>query len=601
MIHIRKIYLTALISALMITLNGCYMKFTSTSSNTAMITADELHVHIAYLASDSLEGRKPGKIGGKKAAEYIVRDLSANGVTLMGENGYQYFEVVTGATFEEGNQLLFNQQSLKLEEDYTPLAFTSNDTLTAEVTFCGYGFDFKTDSLEWNDYSNMDVSGKWTMILRGEPKEDDVYMSYSSLQKKVLVAKDHGAAGVMFVSGEEFDAKDELIPLLHSPGQTDAGIPVLHIKRTVADKILSKIDETVKNLEQGLITNLKPQSKELEQSATVITSVSKKKVTTSNVVGFVEGSDPVLKDEFVVIGAHYDHLGFGGPHSGSREVDTLIIHNGADDNASGTAGILEIIEKVSLSKNPPKRSVLFIAFGAEEMGVIGSKYFIKNPLIDLDKVNVMMNLDMIGRFNNETESLSIGGTGTALEFKDELERLAEKHGLDVALSPGGIGPSDHSSFYLEDIPVLFFFTGIHNDYHTSRDDIEFINFEGQKRVADYIYDLVEIYANEDSRLTYQESGPKVNPSGRKRFKVTLGIMPDVTSSESDGLRIDGVIPDRPAYIAGLKKGDVIIAMDGKSVNGIYEYMHRLSDFNPGQRITVTVRRGDENVMVIVEL
>ena len=235
------------------------------------------------------------------------------------------------------------------------------------------------------------------------------------------------------------------------------------------------------------------------------------------------------------------------------------------------------------------------------MGLIGSKYFTSNPLINLKNANLMINLDMIGRFNEETKSLSIGGTGTAIEFNDKLNEVAEDHGLNVTLSSGGVGPSDHSSFYLEDIPVLFFFTGIHEDYHTSRDDTEFINFAGQKIVLDYIYDLVDIYANNETRLTYQESGPKVNQSSRRRFKVTLGIMPDVTSSESDGLRIDGVISGRPADIAGLEKGDVIISMDGKSVNGIYEYMHRLSDFKPGQRITVTVRRGDENVMVIVEL
>ncbi len=596
MIQLKKSHSLFSLVILAATIIGCYVPLNTSHRNRAEITAEELENHITYLASDSLQGRKPGTEGCRLAAEYILNDISQNGLTAE----YQSFEVVIGVELGEGNQLVYQDEPLQLNVDYTPLAFSSSDTLTSDIMFCGYGFDIETDSITWQDYSEVDVTGKWAMILRGEPKDEDVFIQNSSLQKKVLVARDNGAAGVIFVSGGDFDAKDELIPLIQSPGQAESGIPLVHVKRPMADKILKSNERTIAEIEASLIENQQPASFVLDQSVTAITNIFKKKVTTQNVVGILEGFDPVLKDEFVVIGAHYDHLGFGGPHSGSREVDTLVIHNGADDNASGVAGILEIIEKLSLGETRPKRSVVFIAFTAEEMGVIGSKYFTANPLIDLKNVNVMMNLDMIGRFNDSTKTLSVGGTGTAAEFTDKLEPTAEKYGISVELSPGGVGPSDHSSFYLEDIPVLFFFTGIHEDYHTSRDDVELINAAGQKTVSDYVYDLALTFANEESRLTFKESGPRVNPSGRRRFKVTLGIMPDVTSSESDGLRIDGVIPVRPADIAGLKKGDVIIAMDGKSINGIYEYMHRLSDFKSGQRITVTVRRGDENVMVIVE-
>ncbi len=259
------------------------------------------------------------------------------------------------------------------------------------------------------------------------------------------------------------------------------------------------------------------------------------------------------------------------------------------------------MEKLASQKKELNRSVLVILFGAEEMGTLGSKYFTNNPLVDLTKIKLMFNLDMVGRLDKESQSLTVGGTGTAIGLGTMVENQAKAHQLKVKLSPEGYGPSDHASFYAKDIPVLMFFTGVHDDYHTPNDDVEFINFEGEKAVADYIFDLIFEMANLTESLTFQEAGPKTQPTECGRFKVTLGVMPDHAATGIKGMRVELVIKDRPADRAGMKKGDIIVAMEGKPVNDIYEYMSRLSDFKTGQRISVEVLRDGKKEILIVEL
>jgi aminopeptidase-like protein len=294
-------------------------------------------------------------------------------------------------------------------------------------------------------------------------------------------------------------------------------------------------------------------------------------------------------------------LGLGGPGSGSRQPDTLAIHNGADDNASGVAALLEIAEKLAANRQRLQRSLLFISFGAEEMGLLGSKFFTKNPLIDLKQVKMMFNLDMVGHLNPETKAITLGGTGTAAGLDGIVQQHNGPYGFDLKLSPEGYGPSDHASFYAENIPVLFFFTGVHEQYHTPDDDTERINFAGEKSIADYAYDLILSIANRESALAYQEAGPKSRPSAGRGFKVTLGVVPDFSSAEKAGFRIDGVRKGGPADRAGMQKGDVIVAIEGKAVKNIYDYMYRLAELKPGQRASVEFMRGDQKIILIVEL
>ncbi len=572
--------------------------------DSVQITVPELREHLTYLASDNLMGRKAGTAEGRMAARYIADFFNALGIVLLDEEGYQHFDIITSVQPGENNRLAFDSFEGQLDKDFTPLAFSQNGSLSATVVFAGYGFDFSTDSLSWHDYDGMDVTGKWVMILRGNPDAENtnsVFMPFSPLRKKLLVAKDRGAGGVLFVSGEAFDEADELTDLSRDRIPSDAGIPVFHITRTAANRMLITRQQTIAGLESRLNQTRQPASFEFDLTVTGSAEIIKNKATTQNVVAILRGNDPILQSEVIVLGAHYDHLGMGGPGSGSRRPDTTAVHNGADDNASGVAALLEIMEMLAAKKNTLKRSVLGIAFGAEEMGTLGSRYFTDHPLVDLDKITAMINLDMIGRLDSLTNSISIGGSGTAREFSDIIARHADMVELSTQLAPEGYGPSDHAPFYAQDIPVLSLMTGIHQDYHTPEDDIDNINFRGLKTVADFVYATIADLANRQDALVFQEAGPKSRPSMRRRFRVSLGIMPDIAATDIKGVRASGVIPRKPAALAGMKKGDIIVAIEGKPVNGIYEYMHRLSDFEAGQRISVEVSRYGEKIVLSVQL
>lgn len=574
------------------------------SSVSEEIKIDELKEHIGYLASDELEGRKPGTDGIEKAAEYLAGQLELLGVKPLGDNYFQSFEIVKGIKTGENNSLKFGDFEGTMGVDYTPSPISSSAKLEADVVFAGYGFNIDEDSLKWNDYEGIDVEANWVMILRGAPSSgghSDPYEDYSSLRKKVLTARDNKAGGVIIVSGKDFDEADELMELSYNSGETDAGLPIVHVKRSVADKMLSNKNVTIEDLENQLTAEKIQKSFALDLTAVIQTDIINITEETKNVVALLEGNDPELKDEYILIGGHYDHLGFGGPGSGSRTPDTSAIHNGADDNASGTSAALEIFERLAAHRDELKRSVIYMAFSAEEMGLIGSKYFTNNPLVELNKIKFMINLDMVGRLNPEEKDLTLGGVGTATGLEDMIMTYADFTDLNIKTSKEGYGPSDHAAFYAKDIPVMFVFTGIHEDYHTPADKPNTINYEGEKQVADFIYNIALEIINLPEALVYQEAGPKESMSRGKKFKVTLGIMPDVAGGSGNGVTADAVIEGRPAYFAGMQKGDVIIALDGKEVKDIYDYMNRLSNFKQGQRINVDVMRGDKKVILIVDL
>ena len=570
----------------------------------ASISEKEIYDHIAYLASDELEGRKPGTPTGDQAADYIANHFNQIGLTLLGEDGKQFFEVVTSVALGLNNSL--NAPGLEgvAGENYTPTAFSSSVSVEAGVSFVGYGFTIESDTLNWDDYEGVNVKDRGVMILRGTPENEarsSKFDKYSSLRHKLLVARDHDAAGVIFVSGSKFEAEDELIDLRIERNLSQATLPVLHIKRELADQLLTESSKTISELETTLDADLKPASLDLDIVLSATTEIIQQEVTTQNVIALLPGTDEALNDEYIVVGAHYDHLGWGGKGSGSRRPDTTAIHNGADDNASGVAAVLEIAEKLALGKLAPKRSVLFMAFGAEEMGLLGSKFFTKNPLIDKSHIKQMFNLDMVGRLNPSKPSLTVGGTGTGLGMEAFLLDHAIDRDFQLSTTPDGYGPSDHAAFYVEDVPVLFFFTGITEEYHTPQDDLETINISGEKAIADYAYDLIADLGSRKETFTFQEAGPKGPPKGGKRGKVKMGIIPDFAAAKTTGFLLGGVVPGGPAAIAGMESGDVMIALEGLSVMNVYDYMSRMAEVKPGDRVTVEVMRGDEKLILIVQL
>ncbi len=566
------------------------------------ITVEELEDHIDFLASDSLKGRKPGTAGGKIAAEYIRDQFKENGLVLMGEDGFQYFNVTTSVELGDNNTLKFNDVKSVASTDFKPMPFTSNTELKAEVVFAGYGIQIDEDSLKWNDYEGMDVEGKWVMVLRGDPEPENdssLFISYGGDRDKVLVARDNKAAGIILVSGGNVIKDDKLMGNTFNRVTASAGIPAINITRALANSIIGE-ERTIIDIENEIISEKKSISFPVSGLLNASTELKRVEVETQNVVAIIEGNDPELKDEYVIIGAHYDHLGMGGPGSGSRMPDTIAIHNGADDNATGVAAVIELAEKLNSEKTKLRRSIIFMAFGAEEMGLLGSQFFTNEPLVDMGDIVAMINFDMIGRLDSAKRTLMIAGTGTAEQMENLLLDYEKSSSLKFSHSPEGYGASDHASFYGSGVSVLMFFTGAHQDYHTPYDDVDLLNHAGEKDVIDFAYLIIMDIVNRNDKLTYKEAGPPKKKTRTGGLKVKFGIMPDFTSTENDGLGVGGVTAGGPASIAGMKKGDKIVAIEGMPVTNIYDYMARLKKLKPGQRISVDIiRNGEKQILMIL--
>jgi aminopeptidase YwaD len=575
----------------------------SCSNNRSKVTTSELLNHIKYLSSDSLKGRLTGSIGDSLAADYIRTELASYGLIPISGDGLQRFKVTDKILIGGNNRLKINNVNFKCEEDFVPPAFSENDSLESEVVFAGYGFNINTDSLKWNDYDKIDVKGRWVMVLRADPeseKSTSKFAPFGGDRDKALLAKDMGAAGILLVSGESFDKEDKFEALEKSA--FSVGIPVFRIKRTLGDIILSKSKTKISDLEKKLNKTLKPYSFPANTVLSANSEIIQNKVNTRNVVMMLPGEDERLKKEYIIIGGHFDHLGMGGPGSGSRAVDTIGIHHGADDNASGIAMMLELAEKFAATPGSHQRSIICIAFTGEEEGTFGSKYFTDNPEVDLSKVDIMLNLDMVGRLK-ETKDLQINGVGTADSLKEKAMALCDTNLLKLNFTEAGAGPSDHTSFYEKDIPVLFFTTMGHEDYHTPSDTWDKINYNGMVVVSDLIFKLASEMANDPVKLRIKEAGPKIETTRgyRKKGGVALGIMPDFGGVVKNGLRADLVTPKGPAANGGMRKNDIITSIDGKQVNNIYDYMSRLNQLKKGQIISIEVIRNGKKEVLIIQL
>ncbi|MEE4284702.1 MAG: M28 family peptidase [Mariniphaga sp.] len=565
------------------------------------ITVEDLQKSIYYLASDSLKGRKTGEPGDRLAAVFIREKFENAGLQLLFENGFQKFELVTSARLGEKNLLEIEGESFQVESDFLPYAFSANINVEAPVVFAGYGLEVDQDTLIWDDFENVDVAGKWILAFQGDPDLENPqspFVEFSTERAKALKATDKNAAGLILVAGETFSEKDELSPLFFDKNVSRYSIPVIQVTRKVANAILKETGFTIETLESEIKENNTSIAFETECWVSSEVNVEMEKTESQNVAALLPGIDSELKDEYVIVGAHYDHLGMGGPGSGSRALDTLAVHYGADDNASGVAAVIELAEKLAGEKKN-RRSIIFAAFGAEEMGLVGSKAFTANPPVNTENMIAMFNFDMVGRFDSVSNAISIGGTQTAKETEEIITRL--NPGFKLAMSGEGIGPSDHASFYLQDIPVFFISTGAHSEYHTPYDDADAINYIGAKKVAEFAHLLVHELATRDSALTFQEAGAKFQRSRAGRFKVSLGVMPDYAGLEDRGLRIDAVTKGKPADLGGIKKGDIITAIDGKKVGNIYDYMNRLQTLEAGQTISVDILRDEKETVLIIQL
>ncbi|MBQ4279179.1 MAG: M20/M25/M40 family metallo-hydrolase [Rikenellaceae bacterium] len=536
---------------------------------------------VGYLASAELGGRFPGTRGDTLAADFIVGRLGKAGLTPWYETWFQPFSLPGTKRIDGANSLSIGGRSLDRGSDYQPLPFSASGRISGEVVYAGMGT------------RGGDLQGKCALLLvpppgHGMAGRDE--SPASALRNRALEAQDRGAAAVLFVSMPDTPDSTDLSGVRESPLR----IPAVRLDRAIAVEIFGRELLTPPaamhpmSMSAAVPTGLQ---------AALETTIRQDEIPARNIVAWLPGSDPGLKDEYIIIGAHYDHLGLGGPGSGSRRPDTTAVHPGADDNASGIAALLTLARH--LRKAKPARSVIFAAFSAEEEGVVGSRHFTANLPVDSSLVSAMFNIDMVGSLR--ASALTVGGSGTSAESDSLIRAHAAGSGLHVTCSPQGHGPSDHAPFYAKGIPVFYFTTGGTMTYHTPGDQPATINYEGMDSVIRYVAALATDVANRPARLSFRESGPANAAPMRAQFKVTLGLMPDVTGSSNDGLRADIVVKGKPADRAGMRTGDVIVEVDGKSVSNIEDYMARLAQLRAGTTIDVKVRRGDETLVLKVEL
>ena len=572
----------------------------------AQDAAARLRSHITYLASDELAGRKPGMPGDSIAASYIRDQFIAAGAKPLGYHGFQYFELIAGVKKGINNHFKVEKVSYSDSIDFMPLSFSSNATANAKVIFAGFGITGSSGDIHWDDYAGMDVSGKWVMVLRGDPEPENPKSDFIPLatdRSKALAAKDKGAAGILLVSPSAMEKSDVTLELNYDKSVSDAGIPVVSITRKLASDILRLPISSIDSLEKSMIAGKAPIHFSTAVEINVSTDVQRDKVKSRNVMATIAGKNPKLQDEYIVIGAHYDHLGMGGPGSGSRVPDVQGVHGGADDNASGVASLIELVRWFNLPENRPERSLLFVSFGAEEMGLLGSRYFVAHTPVDRKSIIAMINMDMVGRLKLDSPIVTVSGTGTFTVADSLVDLLSTSRPFEVKKSPDGYGPSDHAAFYGDGIPVLYFTTGAHGEYHTPDDKVDLINFPGQVSVTEFVAALVTDIADLKVAPVFKEAGTRVETGHYSRsLKVKLGIMPDVSGGETNGgMKVEGVNKDGPASRAGMQKGDVIIAINGLQVANIYDYMSRLGALKHGETANIEVIRNGAKEIFIVQL
>lgn len=587
-----KLYRTVLL-----VLSGCTLAAAAWGTvGETEITAEEILKHVKYLASDKLEGRRAGSRGDKKAARYITREFRSYGLRAMGDSRRSFrhsFEFISGVKLGRRNRLKVRSgdgtYSLKLHKDFRPVGFSASGSAEGGLVFAGYGID--SDEPDYHDYERVNVNGKVVLILRHSPDGTNPHGDFSrfaALRYKAMTARENGAAAVIFVTGPEDDPdEDYLMKLRYDQSFADSGIPVMMVTQKLAGELISLAGHDLSEVQKKINEDLAPSSFDIPATVRVEASVEKVPAHSVNLVALLKGIDPDLADEYVVVGAHYDHLGKGG--EGSLAPDTVAIHNGADDNASGTAGLLELAQW--FSKHPQKRSIVFAAFGAEELGLLGSAALADRPPFPLESVAAMVNMDMIGRLKDTT--LVVGGAGTSSVWKEMVAGMAGQFDLSPKFDDAGYGSSDHQSFYLKDIPVLFLFTGTHENYHRPSDDWDLINADGEERVVRLAAEIIAEVASEPSRPDFvkvQQEQPT-----RGGFAVSLGTIPDYAGTEVEGMQLSGVREGSPAEKGGLQAGDIIVMLGAKEVKSIYDYMYALQELKPDKAVPVVVKRDGEEV------
>jgi len=571
--------------------------------------------HVKHLSSDEMKGRFTGSPEQEKAARYIAGQFERLGLQGVGakKSYLQTFKLTTSSRPGSRNKLVPQVKGktlgeIKHGEGFTAFSFSGSGKVSGPVVFAGYGITAK--DWKYDDYEGIDVKDKIVVVLRHEPQEFDEksvfrgkeYTSHASLENKAINAKMHGARAVLFFNNVINHPQDgERLEPFQRPGPPSVGVPFGQVKSTLVEPWIQAAGRSLKEVVEGIDKDLKPRSFELPMTLDVEISVTRVQRNTSNVLGYWPG----LTDEYVVIGGHYDHLGMGEQFSLAPSL-VPSIHPGADDNASGVAGVIELARWFT-GQPKLRRGVLFMAFTGEELGLLGSGHYVENPLLPLENSTAMINMDMVGRMKDNR--LVLGGSASGSSFKKLVEDLSQRHGdlkIDHA-EPAGFGGSDHTSFAAKQIPVLFFFSGLHADYHKPSDTWDKIDAPASARLLALVGDAAQELAAAEGRPEFVKVAPPAAASGGGGsggggggYGPYFGSIPDM-GSEVKGVRFADLREGSPAAKAGLKPGDIMVEFDGKKIDGLYDYTYALRQRKPGDTVRVKVLRAGAPVEVDVTL
>lgn len=520
------------------------------------VTLSNLQSHVQYLADDKLEGRRAGSTGEKLAMEYISSQFKSIGLQPKGtDQFYQAFEINEGKELSSDSYFRINNTELVPGKDYF---------------FFPYSPARKVEAMPAIALQESDMP--WFIDL-SETLEENKGNPHFDLNENIRTntKKIAGRGGSVVILYNSSELPDNLA--FNPKDKSEAtSIPVVYVTSEASKKYFTDKTATL----------------DIKLNA----HIGEKKRTGHNVIGYIDNGAATT----VVLGAHFDHLGYGEDGNSMLRTGEKLIHNGADDNASGTAALIELARLLKASK-AKNNNYLFIAFSGEELGLYGSKYFTENPTVNAGSFNYMLNMDMVGRLNDSTRVLSVGGYGTSPQWASVINPQDKKLPFVVRTDSSGSGPSDHTSFYRKDVPVLFFFTGQHRDYHRPGDDAEKINYTGQLQIVNYINTIISNLDKQNQKLAFLKT--REAQVSTTAFRVTLGIMPDYTY-DGAGVRADGVTDGRPGAKAGLKTGDVIIQLGDHPVNSMETYMQALNKFKKGDKTKVKYKRGTETLESTVE-
>ncbi|MFQ5651330.1 MAG: M28 family peptidase [bacterium] len=572
---------------------------------------------VSYLASDELEGRMSGSKGTRLAAQYIAARFQAAGLQPLGDNGtyLQEFEFTAGVRLREGqNQMTITDAdgttSLRLDRDFRPLAFSTEDEIEGEVVFAGYGLAVPGEGgAGANSYAGLDVKDKIVLVLRYVPEAVEmerrqVLNRYAALRYKAMIAREHGAIGLLAVTGPNSPNAGKLIPLSYDNSSANSGIVALSISGEVAQTLFARAGKTLADVQ----TELDRENPHYEGrfqlpgvSIRIRTGIARIKKRDDNVVGMLPATGKKTA-EAIIIGAHYDHIGYGETGSLARKGEEGQIHNGADDNASGTSTVLELAAALAdAQKHQPdafKRDLIFALWSGEELGIIGSSAFTDTPPVALKNVAAYLNFDMVGRLREN--KLILQGVGSSPLWRRLVEKRNVVAGFSLVIQDDPYQPTDITAFYPKGVPVLSFFTGSHEDYNRPTDDAETLNYPGLERIAKFAMALILDLARDDQRPEYVKvERVKSRAGNRETMRAYLGTIPDYVGEGTGGVKLSGVSAGGPADKAGLKGGDIIVEFAGKEITNIYDYTYALDAVKIGQPVKIVVLREHEKVPLVI--